>query len=131
MIDLENATNYFKTRTVWGDWSEYSAEQQTAAIEQAKRDLSRALGRPMKEDEPPYKAGDRTRDEFACYEQAFYTLQKETLPRKKNGAIVPPVNPTDESYPDWKEKNCGAGYGKFSRDALVWLSSKIITEIQM
>ena len=128
MINLENANNYFQTRTVWADWSEYSTEQQTAAIAQAKRDLSRALGRPMQEDEPPYKDGDRTRDEYAVYEQALHALLMDTHPRGIEGDDVPAVD-APETETDPRRIAAGPGYGKFSKEALLWIGGKIYTEI--
>ena len=68
MICLQNANAYLKSRTLWDAWDEYSSDQKEMAITQARRDLSRALGRPMADDEPPYQEGDRRRDEYAVYE---------------------------------------------------------------
>ena len=56
MIDVGNASVYFASHPMGSNWAEYSTEQRTGAIEYAKRELSRALGRPMKEDAEPDEA---------------------------------------------------------------------------
>ena len=80
MINLANANAYFEGRTVGKFRKEYSGEQKEAAITQARRDLARAIGRPMRDDEPPYEEGQKRRDEYAVYEQALYSLLRDTMP---------------------------------------------------
>ena len=108
MICLQNANAYLKSRTLWDAWDEYSSDQKEMAITQARRDLSRALGRPMADDEPPYQEGDRRRDEYAVYEQAAYTLLMNAQP-KGSGSMTPSLSP-DETKP--KSKTLSEGYGK-------------------
>ena len=121
MICLQNANAYLKSRTLWDAWDEYSSDQKEMAITQARRDLSRALGRPMNDDEPPYQEGDKRRDEYAVYEQAIYTLLMNAQP-KGGGSMTPSLSP-DETKP--KGKTLGEGYGKWSKEALAWLADKM------
>ena len=121
MICLQNANAYLKSRTLWDAWDEYSGDQKEMAITQARRDLSRALGRPMSDDEPPYQEGDTKRDEYAVYEQAVYTLLRNALP-KGGGSSVPSLEP-DERKP--KVHTLSLGGGKWSMDALSWLADKL------
>ena len=88
-ITVERASQYFKTRTAGASWSEYSTEQKEVAIAQARRDLAKALGRAMRDDEPEYREGDRTRDEYAVYEQALFSLLRDMNP--KLGEIIPEI----------------------------------------
>jgi len=121
MICVANANAYFKGRTLSKQWSEYSKEQKQAAIDQARRDLSRALGRALKDDEPPYQEGDKKRDEFAVYEQAVYTLLRDVAP-DGTGNAVPSLEP-DEAKP--KMATLAIGGGKWSMEALAWLCDKL------
>lgn len=121
MICLQNANAYLKSRTLWEAWNEYSGDQKEAAITQARRDLSRALGRPMKDDEPPYQEGDTKRDEYAVYEQAAYSLLTNALP-KGGGSMTPSLTP-DETKP--KGHTLADGYGKWSKEALSWLADRL------
>lgn len=120
MIDLSGATAYFKSHTRFKVWNEYSSEQRERAIEQAKRDLSRALGRPMREDEPPYAFGDRTRDEYAVYEQALFTLLRDVLPLGVGGGDIP--SPSSEDAQD-AAYSLAKGKGKWSEEALAWFGA--------
>lgn len=121
MICLQNANGYFKGRTIGDSWDEYSGPQKEMAIQEARRDLSRALGRPMRDDEPPYQEGDTKRDEYAVYEQAAYTLLRSTLP-KGVGKATPSLEP-DEAKP--KGMTLTEGYGKWSKEALSWLADRM------
>ena len=91
-ITLDRAAEYFKKHVSRDLWNEYSADQKERAILQARRDLSKALGRAIRDDEPQYREGDRTRDEFAVYEQAIYTLLREENPRGVVKSPVPSLN---------------------------------------
>ena len=115
-ITAQNASEYFKSTTFSDWWAEYSSEQKAAALEMAKRELGRALGRPLKEDEPPYHAGDRTREEFAAYEQALYTLMRDAQP-KGGGALVSALNQDDQKQP---ARTLGGSNDHFSPRALAW-----------
>ena len=121
MICLQNANAYLKSRTLWDAWDEYSGDQKEMAITQARRDLSRALGRPMTHDAPPSHAGDKRRDELAVSEQAAYTLLMNAQP-KGGGSSVPSLEP-DERKP--KAHTLSLGGGKWSMDALSWLADKL------
>lgn len=127
-ITVDNADTYFASRTIRKQWLEYSPEQRKAAIEQAKRDLSRALGRPMKEDEPQFKYGDQTRDEYAVYEQAVYTLLRDALPNGNTGVETPSLEPDEK-------QNTGhtlrSGRGKWSEEALAWLGASGRVEVML
>ena len=124
-IDVNGADTYFSSRTSGDDWAAYSVAQRKAAIEQAKRDFSRALGRPMREDEAQYRYGDRTRDEYAVYEQVLYTLLRDAT---QKGAVsrTPSLNPDEHKEPRHVHST---GYGKWSSEALAWLGAAVRTEI--
>ena len=111
-INVDGADAYFSSRTSGDDWAAYSATQRKAAIEQAKRDFSRALGRPM-------------RDEYAVYEQALYTLLRDAT---QKGAVsrTPSLNPDEHKEPRTVHST---GYGKWSSEALAWLGASVRTEI--
>lgn len=126
MIDVNGADAYFSARTSGDDWAAYSADQRKAAIEQAKRDFSRALGRAMDENEPQYRYGDRRRDEFAVYEQALYTLLRDAVQRGAGLSPVPSLNPDEELAP---RRVHSTGCGKWSYEALAWLGASMRTEI--
>lgn len=125
-IDVNGADTYFSSRTSGDDWAAYSAEQRKAAIEQAKRDFSRALGRAMDEDEAQYRYGDRTRDEYAVYEQALYTLLRDAVQKGASLSPVPSLNPDEAEEP---RKVHSTGFGKWSAEALAWLGASVRTEI--
>ncbi len=127
MIDIDNANAYFSTRTVGKQWLEFSTDQRKAAIEQAKRDLSRALNRPMRENENPYQYGDTTRDEYAVYEQAIYTLLRDALPDLE-GVSVPPLEPDEKQNTSYSMKT---GVGKWSEEALAWLGASGRVEVML
>lgn len=121
MINVANANAYFSSRTVGKFWGEYSGEQKEAAITQARRDLARAIGRPMKDDEPPYTEGDKKRDEYAVYEQALFSLLRDVNP-EGSGDSVPSLN-GDETRT--KLMSMSVGGGKWSIEALAWLCDKL------
>ena len=117
MIDARGATEYFKATTFAAKWAEYSDDQKKAAIEMAKREFARALGRPLREDEPPFQLGDRTREEYAAYEQALYTLLRDTEPNG-GGSAVPSLDQDDQHAP---AVTLGGSKGQWSPRALSWL----------
>lgn len=116
-ITAKGASEYFKTTTFSDRWAEYSSEQKAAAVEMAKREFGRALGRPLKEDEPPYQIGDRTREEFAAYEQALYTLMRDAQP-KGGGSMVPSLDQDDQKAPAY---TLSGSKNQFAPRALAWL----------
>lgn len=121
MINVQNANSYFAGRTVGRFWAEYSGAQKEAALSQARRELSRAIGRPMRDDEPPYQEGERKRDEYAVYEQALYSLLRDTMP-EGTGEALPSLN-GDETKS--KLSLMAVGGGKWSIEALAWLCDKL------
>lgn len=120
-ITVQNANAYFRGHTLGSSWNEYSGEQKDMAIQQARRDLSRALGRALDDEEPPYVEGDTKRDEYAVYEQAVYSLIRSVQPNG-GGSSVPSLEP-DEAKP--KIHQLSIGGGKWSMEALSWLADKL------
>lgn len=118
-INTQNANSYFKGRTIGAIWDRYSGNQKNAAILQARRELARAIGRELKDEEPPYKEGDRRRDEYAVYEQAYFDLCKDALP-EGTGDTTPSLvgNYENVPVPD-------AVAGQWSKDALMWLCDEL------
>ena len=123
-ICIQNADAYFKGRTLGRQWAEYSGAQRNAALLQARRDLSRALGRPLRDDEPAYKEGDTRRDEFAVYEQAIYTLIRSVAP-DGNGDLVQPLEGAETRH----VAAINTAGGRFSMDALSWLADSVRVSI--
>lgn len=119
-INIQNANAYFKGRTVGFQWDEYSTEQKDAAIIQARRDLAMALGRAMKDDEPEYKDGETTRDEYAVYEQAFYSLIRTANPRG-SGDVVQALESLETRAIERINTSCGG----YSYEALKWLADVV------
>jgi len=117
MISLEGATAYFLTTTFSQKWSEFSSSQKTAAIEMAKREFARAIGRPLKDDGGTYRDGDRVCEAFAAYEQALYTLLRDTQPTG-NGSAVPALDQDDQRSP---AHTFSGSKGQWSPRALAWL----------
>jgi len=119
MIDVRNATEYFNTTTFAAKWAEYAPDQKAAAVEMAKREFARALGRPLLEDEPTFQLGDRTREEYAAYEQALYFLLRDVEPAG-TGNAVPSLDQDDQRAP---ASSLGGIKGQWSPRALAWLGS--------
>ena len=124
MICIDNADAYFFAHPMGKVLKEYDAEQRTNAIEYAKRELSRALGRPLRDDEPQYKYGDRVRDEYAAYEQALYALLRDSQP-KVAGVVMPSAEP-DEAQPT--AHTMANGKDHFAAEALRWLGGSVRVE---
>ena len=113
-IDVSGAGAYFKHHAKRTLWPQYSPEEQAGAIEQAKRDLSRELGRPMDEDEPPFQPGEQRRDEYAVYEQALHALEQVGVGNGR-GSYVPVLTGSSEAQPDASRPQT-----KFCPEALRW-----------
>jgi len=126
-MDVTGADAYFATRTMGSHWHEFSADQRKCAIAQAMRDLSRALGRPMRTDERAYRYGDRVRDEFAVYEQALYTLLRDANP-SATGTDIPSLEQDEKRDTRY---TLGTGKGKWSEEALAWLGASNRVETVM
>jgi len=125
MIDVKNADAYFASHPMGANWKEYGADQRTTAIEYAKRELSRALGRPMNEAEAPYRYGDKVRDEYAVYEQALYVLLRDCQPNS-TGVVMPSAEP-DEAQPT--AHTMAHGKDHFAAEALRWLGSSVRVQV--
>ena len=126
-ITIERAREYFKTRTTGPVWEEYATDQKEAALSQARRDLARLLGRPVKDDEPEYREGERIREEYAVYEQALYSLLRDNVaPRGMGNSAVPSLN-QDEA--ESKVHTLRTGAGKYGAEALGWLARRVLSEV--
>ena len=123
MISVQNANLYFDGHTLARAWNEYSGAQKDAAILRARRELAREFGRPMNDDEPPYREGDQMRDEYAVYEQAAYLLLRDVHPEGSGAAQ--PVLDAQEGPSLVPQAFCN----KWSRDALRWLGARVNTRI--
>jgi hypothetical protein len=100
MIDATNATTYFSAGCHPGShiWATFSSKQQEGAIAQARRILSRAMGRAIDDNEAAYAEGDTTRDEFAVYEQALHILVNTVFPNAEgSGPQFLGVDPGEQS----------------------------------
>ena len=117
-IDVSGAGAYFKYHAKRTLWPQYSPEEQAGAIEQAKRDLSRELGRPMDEDEPPFQPGEQRRDEYAVYEQALHTLEQVGVGNGR-GSYVPVLKGGGE-----EQSAASKPQGKFCQEALTWFGMR-------
>lgn len=119
MISIEGASKYFLSTTFSQKWSEFSSAQKSAAIDMARREFARALGRPLASDADGYKEGDRTCEEFAVYEQALYALLRDAQPTG-SGAAVPALDQQDQRAMPYTL----AGHsGQWSPRALAWLGT--------
>lgn len=123
MISVANANAYFSGHTLAKAWGEYSGAQKSSAIDQAKRELSADLGRPMAEDEPDYRLGDQTRDEYAVYEQAIYLLLRNVHP-EGSGSATPALE--GENVATLVPASVG---GRWSSAAIHWLGGRVNTRI--
>lgn len=126
-IDIQGANRYFGETTLAGTWMEYSTDQRSAAIAQAKRELSKAIGRAMREDEPPYAPGDAKRDEYAVYEQALFSLVRDADPMG-SGAAIPSLDADDRRPVGFTLRD---GMGNWSKRALSWLADKLTFSVTM
>ena len=126
-INVQGASEYFRNTTFSAKWAEYSTEQRAAAVAQAKRELSKALGRAMREDEPPYADGDTKRDEYAVYEQALYSLVRDAEPMG-GGAAIPSLDADDRKPVGFTLRD---GCGNWSKRALSWLADKLTVTVVM
>lgn len=126
-ITVHGASEYFRATTFSAKWAEYSTEQQTSAIVQARRELAKALGRPMRDDEPPYVEGDAKRDEYAVYEQALYSLVRDAEPADGGGAI-PSLDADDRRPVGFTLRD---GFGAWSKRALSWLADRLTASVVM
>lgn len=126
-ITVQGASAYFRTTSFSEKWEEYSTDQQHAAIAQARRELAKALGRPMRDDEPPYAEGDAKRDEYAVYEQALYSLVRDAEPAG-GGAAIPSLDADDRRSVGFTLRD---GFGNWSKRALSWLADRLTSTVVM
>lgn len=126
-ITVQGASAYFRTTSFSAKWAEYSTEQRVAAIAQARRELAKALGRPMRDDEPPYAEGDAKRDEYAVYEQALYSLVRDAEPAG-GGAAIPSLDADDRRPVGFTLRD---GFGNWSKRALSWLADRLTSTVVM
>ena len=119
MISIEGASKYFLSTTFSQKWSEFSSQLKSAAIEMARREFARALGRPLASDADGYKEGDRTCEEFAVYEQALYTLLRDAQPTG-TGTAVPALDQQDQQAMPY---TLARHSGQWSPRALAWLGT--------
>lgn len=118
MITFDNAQVYFRAgnHPKSSVWSGFSTAHRQGAVATAKRVLSRELGRPMQEDEPPYQDGDRRRDEYAVYEQALWVLEHGQIANAMGADPVPILTGNIDVAGDTNGK-----VSFFSPEALRWL----------
>ena len=128
MISIDSANAYFSNHSRRADWEGFSTGQRNAALAQAVRDFSRALGRPLRDDEPTFRLGDRRRDEFAAYEQALYSLIRDAPAEGELQSPVPSLNPDESAAP---RKSLSTGRGKWSAEALAWLGCRQVVQTAM
>lgn len=100
MIDYNGAQEYFGQHVRGSVWAAFSEEVRRAAVVHARRVLSRALSRDLRDDLEPYVEGDRYRDDFAVYEQAIYMLETGRVASGTAGMPYPvAVKPSGRSRP--------------------------------
>lgn len=118
MIDFDGAQIYFGGGNHYkaAIWSGFSATHRRGAIASARRVLTRALGRKLKDNELPYKEGDRLRDEYAIYEQALWMLEHGQIADATGNDPVPVLTGAPE--PNVMRT---AGAGLYAPEALRWL----------
>ena len=76
----------------------------------------------MRDDEPEYREGDRTRDEFAVYEQALHLLVNSKWPNAQVGAPYPvAMLSNDAATANTSGTALPGGYTLYAPEALRWL----------
>lgn len=116
-IDITGAGSYFLSHSKSNLWAQYSQAQKVSAIAQAKRDLSRELGRALDENEAAYQQGDTTRDEYAVYEQAIHLLGQAGKAMIGISGIPSLKGKAETTAKQTKTK--------FSDDCLRWLGARV------
>lgn len=119
MISFDNAQIYFSASSHHkaAIWAAFGASHRHGAIAAARRMLSRALGRAMKDDEAAYVEGDRTRDEYAVYEQALWMLEHGQVADATGSDPVPVL--TGQTDPAGKASGDNS-FTVLSPEALRW-----------
>lgn len=116
-ISYAGSIDYFQNHMLGDVWTKAGETVCESAIAQARRQLSRAMGRELQDDEDAYAEGDLNRDEYAVYEQALWLIVNGPI---ANGAGTAPVamlvadggNPENVRERDRRY---------FSPEALAWL----------
>ena len=121
MIDFKGAQEYFKAvnhhkAAVWSSFS--SSKTREGAVTAARRLVARELGRPLNDNEPPYREGDRTRQEFAVYEQALWMLENGQISDAAAGDPVPVLT----GRPDAADRSRANPNTLLAPEAQRWLS---------
>lgn len=119
MINLAGAQTYFGAANHHkaAVWSGFGQQHRTGAIAAARRTLSRALGRALDDDEDAYAEGDRTRDEYAVYEQALWMLENGQIADAAGNDPVPVLTGKSDSADNSSNRSTGG----FAPEALRWL----------
>lgn len=119
MISFDNAQTYFSATSHHkaAIWSAFGTSHRRGAVAAARRMLSRALGRAMNDSEAAYAEGDRTRDEYAVYEQALWMLEHGQVADATGNDPVPVLT----GSVDVAAKGQGDTCSVFSPEALRWL----------
>ena len=77
---ITDANTYFGTdnHVKTYDWTSYETAERTASLAQAQRELEVYLNRDLSDP----ASGDRYRDDYACFEQALFILEKTIRTRE-------------------------------------------------
>ncbi|MGN0851851.1 MAG: hypothetical protein ACI4Q3_00580 [Kiritimatiellia bacterium] len=128
MISVDRANAYFRTRTVGARWDEYATGQKEAALAQAQRELARALGRSLVDDESVYTPGSTRCDTYAVYEQAVYSLLRDVQPTAPTKSDLPSLDQDTAKRPSY---TLAKGGDWLSAEARRWLGIRQQTRISM
>jgi hypothetical protein len=125
-INLAGAQTYFgaSNHHKAAVWSAFAQGHRTGAVAAARRTLSRGLGRAMSDSEDAYAEGDRTRDEYAVYEQALWMLENGQVADATGNDPVPVLT----GKADAAETKPGAGL--YAPEALRWLGITVAAVIR-
>ena len=84
-ITKENAEVYFRSdnHTKSQKWSSFNDTEKTAAIAQARRDITMMMDITLDDNEDDYIEGDFIRNDYAVYEQALFSLQNTVSPNEE------------------------------------------------
>jgi len=125
-INLAGAQTYFgaSSHHKAAVWAAFGQGHRTGAIAAARRVMSRGLGRAMSDTETAYVEGDRTRDEYAVYEQALWMLENGQVADATGNDPVPVLT----GKADAAESKQGAGM--YAPEALRWLGVTVAASIR-
>jgi hypothetical protein len=116
MINLTGAQTYFGAASHHkaAVWAAFGQGHRTGAIAAARRTLSRSLGRALDDAESAYVEGDRTRDEYAVYEQALWMMENGQVADATGNDPVPVLT----GKADAADGPADRRYGAFAPEAL-------------